>query len=119
MSVPKNTDVKYRPIKTIEGLPVQGEARLKPLLTGDQMLMLEIHYPAGTKSPLHAHQHESVCYIIKGKITSIVGEETYTLEAGDACRHPKGVPHAVEALEDTIFIEVKSPPQALEQFLGT
>ena len=66
-----------------------------------------------------AHQHESLCYIVKGKVRMVVGEETYTLEAGDVCRHPDGVPHSIEALDDTTVVEIKSPAQPLEQFLGT
>ena len=119
MTMARNTDVESWTLRAIEGLPVRGEVRVKPLIRGDQMTMLELHYPAGSASLLHAHQHESLCYVVKGKVKVVVGEETYTLGSGDACRHPKGVLHSIEGLEDATILEVKSPVQPLDQFLGT
>ena len=119
MIVARNAEVEHRAVTSIEGLPPRGEVRMKPLMTGDRMIMLEVQYPAGAGSPLHADQHESLCYIVKGKVRMVVGEETYTLEAGDVCRHPDGVPHGIEALDDATVLEIKSPAQPLEQFLGT
>ena len=53
---------------------------------------MEIHYAPGVGAPLHAqHTHESVVYVIKGKVKSTVGSEEYILGPGDLCRHPKGV----------------------------
>ena len=68
MIVARNVDVAERAIKTIEGLPVQGEVRMKPMMAGDQMVMLEIHYPAGSGSPPHVHRHESIVYVLEGKV---------------------------------------------------
>ena len=118
MLVAKNSEVERRKVDVLEGLPIRGSLFMKPLMFGERMMMLEIHYPAGSASPVHTHQHESVCYIIKGKARAMVDGETYVLEAGDACRHPDGVPHAIEALEDTTLLEIKSPSQPLEEFLG-
>ena len=118
MIVARNAEVMHQVVRTVEGLPFQGEVSMKPLIHGDQMVMLEIHYPAGAGSPLHAHQHESLCYVVKGKVKVVVGEETYTLGPGDTCRHPKGIPHSIESMEDTTLLEVKSPAQPLEHFLG-
>ena len=119
MLVAKNADVEHRVIQSIEGLAIQGEVKMKPMMSGDHMNMLEIHYAAGAGSPTHTHQHESLCYIVRGKARVMVGETSYTLAAGDACRHPENVPHSIEAIEDTLVLEIKSPVQPLEQFLGT
>ena len=88
-------------------------------MVGDQMIMLEIEYRKGAASPVHTHQHESVCYVLLGRIKATVEDTIYTMERGDACRHPEGVPHSVEALEDSTILEIKSPPQPLAEFLGT
>lgn len=108
-----------RAIQSIEGLPVRGSVEMRPLIEGDLMVMLEVHYPAGAASPVHAHSHESLCYIVAGKARASVGDETFTLGAGDVCRHPEGVLHSIEAIEDTTVLEIKSPTQPLDQFLGT
>ena len=120
MLVKKNLDVEYRPLKMIEGLPVRGEAVVKVLMFGDEMVMLEIRYSEGAGSPIHKHTHESVCYVLEGKIKAMVGGETSILGVGDSCRHPTGVLHSVDAYEGAAtFIEIKSPVQDLTQFLGT
>lgn len=119
MILARNSEVEERVVKMIEGRPLQGDVRMKPLMGGDQMIMLEIRYPTGAGSPPHAHQHESLCYVVKGKVKFVVEDETFVVGAGDACRHPEGVTHSVEAIEDATILEIKSPAQPLEQFLGT
>jgi len=48
----------------------------------------------------------------------IVGKEEFILGPGDVCRHPKGVPHGVEGIEESIVVEIKSPAPELGSFLG-
>ena len=67
MLVSENADTEGRAITTIEGLSVRGDVTVKPLMGGDQMVMLEVHYTAGSASPLHTHQHESLCYVVSGR----------------------------------------------------
>ena len=119
MIVSKNAEVGGVAVKSVEGLPVEGSATVKALMAGDRMIMIELTLPSGSSTVLHTHQHESICYVAKGKVRFVVEEETYTLGAGDVCRHPQDVLHSVAALEDSTIIEIKSPAQPLEQFLGT
>ena len=119
MLVAKSASVERRAISTVEGLRVRGQVGLKPMMGGEQMVMLEIHYPPGAGAPPHTHQHETLCYVVKGKVKVVIEGETHILEEGDACRHPQGVLHGIEGMEDATVLEIKSPAQALEQFLGT
>jgi hypothetical protein len=58
-------------VSAVEGKPTYGGNLLvKPLIQGDQMTFLEIHYAAGVGAPLHTHTHESVAYVVKGKVKS-------------------------------------------------
>lgn len=119
MILSRNAEVKGRKIRTVEGKEIRGHLVVKPLIAGDQMTLLEIQYAPGVGAPLHVHQHESLAYVVKGKVKMIVGKEEYILGPGDVCRHPQGVPHAVEGVEESLVIEIKSPVQPIEQFLGT
>ena len=118
MLVAKNDQVDSINLTTVEGRPFTGNVTMKVMMAGDEMNMLEIHYPAGSSSPLHTHQHESVCYVLRGRLKGTVAGETVELGSGDACRHPEGVEHSVEAIEDTTILEIKSPAQPLDEFIG-
>jgi quercetin dioxygenase-like cupin family protein len=95
-----------------------GDLIVKPLIKGDEMTCLEIHYTPGVGAPLHVHSHESLAYVVKGKVKMTVGKEEYILGPGDVCRHPKGVPHGVEGIEESIVVEIKSPAPDISSFLG-
>jgi len=120
MKAAHNADREPVSVHSIEGATVYGDALLvKPLIAGDAMTLLEIHYRAGSGAPPHVHDHESVVYVVRGSVKTVIGAETHTLGPGDACRHPAGEPHAVEALEDAVIVEIKSPPPHLGDLFGT
>jgi quercetin dioxygenase-like cupin family protein len=80
-------------------------------MKSDNILMLEIFRPKGLKDPVHQHDdHETQCHLVKGRCKLVIGDREFIAEAGDSWFHPKGMPHWSEALEDSIQIEVKSPP---------
>ena len=114
----ENKSVLAHPTHSIEGRSGIGTFLVKPLMCGDQMALLEVRVQAGTASALHAHSHESLIYVVSGKLSTTIGSETFILGAGDVCRHAASVVHRVEALEDTTFVEVKSPAPELGKTLG-
>jgi len=115
----RNADVDTVRVTAVEGKATYGgELLLKPLIKGDEMIFLEIRYAKGVGAPLHTHTHESVAYVVKGKVKSRVGNEEFIMGPGDACRHPKGVLHGLEALEDSIVVEIKAPAQDIGTFFA-
>ena len=114
----ENARVEDHPVTTIEGQPNAGTMFVKPLLGGESMALIEVRLRAGVSSSLHAHGHESLLYVVSGRLKTVVDNETFVLGPGDACRHPVGATHKVEALEDTVFVEVKSPPMDFHRIFG-
>jgi quercetin dioxygenase-like cupin family protein len=115
----RNADIEAARVTAVEGKPVYGgELLVKPLIEGEEMTFLEIHYKAGVGAPLHSHPHESIAYVVKGKVKSTVGSDEFVMGPGDACRHPKGVLHGLEALEDSVVVEIKSPAPNLAAFFA-
>lgn len=95
----------------VEGQRMSGEVWLKVVMESDTMLMLQVFREKGVKDPLHRHDdHETSCHLVSGKLRLVIGGETYIANPGDTWFHPKGVDHTSEAIEDSIQIEVKSPP---------
>jgi quercetin dioxygenase-like cupin family protein len=114
----KSESVDAHAVTSIEGQPTSGTFLVKPMLSTEKVSLLEVRVRRGTVSSMHAHSHESIIYVVSGALKTIIGEREYILGAGDACRHPEQVMHSVEALEDTVFVEVKSPIPELSATLG-
>jgi quercetin dioxygenase-like cupin family protein len=115
----RNAEVEAVEVSAVEGKTLYGGNMLiKPLIKGDEMTFLEIHYAAGVGAPLHAHTHESIAYVVKGKVKSTVGSEEFIMGVGDVCRHPKGVLNGLEAIEDSVVVEVKSPAPEIGAFFA-
>jgi len=113
----RNADVEVVAVSAVEGKPLYGgDMLIKPLIKGDEMTFLEIHYAAGVGAPLHTHTHESIAYVVKGKVKSTVGSEEFIMGPGDVCRHPKGVLHGLEAIGDSVVVEIKSPAPDIGAF---
>src|SRR5215831_5152833 len=88
----RNADVEAVAVSAVEGKPTYGgDLLVKALIKGDEMTFLEIHYAAGVGSPLHTHTHESIAYVVKGKVKSTVGGDEFIMGPGDVCRRPKSV----------------------------
>jgi quercetin dioxygenase-like cupin family protein len=98
-------------VRTVEGQPVAGSMRVKRLLRGRNALLVEFHAVQGTATPMHRHEHESLLYVLQGRLRATVGSAVHELGPGDAILHPAGVEHGVEALDRSTWIEVKVPPQ--------
>jgi quercetin dioxygenase-like cupin family protein len=119
MNHSRNASVEALVIRSIEGATTRGDFLIKPLLRGEHMSLLEVHLQPGVASELHAHGHESMLYVVKGKLRTMVGGEDLVLGPGDVGCHPRGVPHMVEALEETVFIEIKSPAPEIAKVLAS
>ncbi len=64
---------------------------------------------AGAELPEHAHPHEQVSTVIRGRFEMTVDGETRTLEPGSVCVIPSGTKHRGRALTDCFILDVFSP----------
>jgi len=120
MLTPPRSDAKAIRVSILEGKQVYGgELLVKPIVLGDEMTLLEIYYAAGVGTPLHAHAHESIVYVVSGKLKGTMEGKVFIMGPGDVCRHPKGVLHGVEALEDSVIMECKSPAPDISAFMAS
>ena len=104
--------VVARPIGAIEGHAGYAGATVKPMLVGEAMVLLEIHRPKGLLDPEHVHRdHESLCYLVSGRMRCVIDGREFIAEPGATWLHRPGVRHFHETLEDSVQIEIKSPPK--------
>ncbi|MFP6728214.1 MAG: cupin domain-containing protein [Alphaproteobacteria bacterium] len=102
--------IPIEPVMAIEGGAEVGNLGIKPLMVGDNVLVMEAHRERGLVDPEHAHDdHESICYLVSGRMRVVIDGKEFIAQPGDVWRHQIGVPHFHETLEDSLQIEIKSP----------
>jgi quercetin dioxygenase-like cupin family protein len=63
----------------------------------------------GALVPRHEHPNEQVATVLEGRLRFVVGEDELIASAGDTVPLAANVPHQVEALEDSVVLDVFSP----------
>ena len=92
----------------VEMLP--GVVR-RTLNEGERTMLCEIALAKGSVVPLHTHPHEQIGYLSRGRIIFRIGDEERELREGDSWCVPSNVPHMVTTLEDSVAIDIFSPPR--------
>ena len=84
------------------------------LITGDRMMLAHVYLEKGCIVPTHSHENEQLTYILEGALKFKIGDdgaEEITVHAGEVLLIPSNVPHQAEALEETLDVDVFSPPR--------
>jgi quercetin dioxygenase-like cupin family protein len=84
------------------------------LITGDRMMLAHVYLKKGCIVPKHSHENEQLTYILEGALKYRMGDdgaEEITVHAGEVLLIPSNVPHQAEALEETLDVDVFSPPR--------
>jgi len=85
------------------------------LVTGDRMMLAQVWLEKGCVVPRHSHENEQLTYILEGALHFWIGEdgeEEVVVNAGEVLHIPSNVPHKAVALEDTLDVDVFSPPRS-------
>ena len=86
----------------------------RKLITGDRMMLAHVFLKKGAVVPMHSHENEQLTYILEGALRFWIGEdqtEEIIVRAGEVLHIPSNVPHKAEAIEDTLDVDVFSPPR--------
>jgi quercetin dioxygenase-like cupin family protein len=81
------------------------------LITGDQLMIAHVYLAKGAIVTEHSHHNEQITYILEGKLRFFMGDEVVDVAAGEVLTIPPHVPHKAEALEDTLDVDVFTPPR--------
>jgi quercetin dioxygenase-like cupin family protein len=84
------------------------------LVTGERAMLAHVYLKKGCIVPKHEHENEQFTYILEGVLKFWLGEDgerELLVRAGEVLHIPSHVPHKAEALEDTLDLDVFSPPR--------
>ena len=93
--------------------------QLKPdlgrrLISTERLMLAHVYLEKGCVVPKHSHENEQLTYILEGALRFWIGEdqkEEVVVRAGEVLHIPSNVWHKAEALEDTLDVDVFSPPR--------
>jgi quercetin dioxygenase-like cupin family protein len=106
-----SADAPVTHITQVEGRPLPGPVLLRLLAATPNLVLVETTFQPGGGSRPHLHaDHDSIVYVVRGRMRVTIGGQTREAGPGDAFLHLPGVEHHMEALEETVTVEVKSPP---------
>jgi quercetin dioxygenase-like cupin family protein len=74
-----------------------------------RLTVARLHLQKYATVPEHSHEHEQVTTVERGALQFTVAGVRQVVRAGESLALSSGEPHAVEALEDTLVIDVFSP----------
>ena len=81
---------------------------------GERAMVAQVFLKKGAIVQTHTHESEQITYILEGALRLWLGangEQDVTVHAGEILTIPSNVPHRAEALEDTLDVDVFSPPR--------
>jgi quercetin dioxygenase-like cupin family protein len=84
------------------------------LITGDRMMLAHVYLDRGCIVPTHRHENEQITYILEGALRFYIGDdgaEVIDVRAGEVLHIPSNVAHKAEALEDTLDVDIFTPPR--------
>lgn len=84
------------------------------LVTGERMMLAHVYLRQGCLVPMHRHENEQLTYVLDGALEFKIGDDrarTVVVRSGEVLFIPSNVPHEALALEDTLDVDVFSPPR--------
>ena len=86
----------------------------RKLITGDAMMIAQVFLKKDALVPQHSHHNEQITFIVSGALHFSIGADRareVVVRAGEVLHIPSNVPHEARALEDTLDVDVFSPPR--------
>jgi len=83
----------------------------RQVIHSDTMTVARMHLRKGCLVPEHSHHNEQISMVEQGSLQFKIGGSERILRAGELVRIPPNVPHSVQALEDSVAVDLFSPPR--------
>jgi quercetin dioxygenase-like cupin family protein len=81
----------------------------RQVIHGTAMTVGRITLSAGAIVPMHEHDNEQTANVLSGRLRFTIGSDVVELAGGESVLIESGVPHEVEALVDSIVLDIFAP----------
>ena len=75
------------------------------------MTVARLYLRKGSSVPEHSHHNEQISMIEQGSLKFVIAGQETVVKAGQVLRIPPNVPHSAEAMEDSVAVDLFSPPR--------
>ena len=104
------TALKYIPWNQVEREKL-NDLIDREMVVGDKIMMARVIMKKGAHVPLHYHHNEQMTYILEGALKFAIDGKEIVVHAGEVLCIPSNMPHEAWALEDTLDLDVFTPPR--------
>ena len=84
----------------------------RQFVVGQDVMIARILIKKGGFVPMHSHVNEQVTYVLAGALKFVIDGREIVVHEGEVLTIPSNMPHSAEALEDTVDLDVFTPPRA-------
>jgi quercetin dioxygenase-like cupin family protein len=114
-----DTDLREASTATLlrwDDLPKESLAPLlsRRVVSGRGAMVAHVYLDKGAIVPRHSHPNEQFTYILEGTLRFRLGSDgthEVIVRKGEILHIPGDLPHEAEALEDTLDLDIFSPPR--------
>lgn len=107
----KSSTVQQHSFNTMPVEPM-GPHLGRQFISGERAMLARVLLKKGAFVPEHRHENEQIVYILEGALRFEIAGEAIIVRAGEVLVIPSNVPHSAEALEDTVDLDIFTPPRA-------
>jgi quercetin dioxygenase-like cupin family protein len=83
----------------------------RKIVPGYELTLAQVYLKRGALVPMHHHESEQMTYVLQGALRVQVAGEELTVREGEVLHIPSQLPHQAEALDDTLVLDLFSPPR--------
>ncbi len=83
----------------------------RQLVVGEHLMVARVLLRKGCIVPLHSHFNEQITHIQSGALQFTLNGKQITVRPGEWLVIPPDMPHTAVALEDTVDIDIFTPPR--------
>ena len=103
-------ELKHIPWNSIE-LEDLNPLLQRQFIVGQNVMVARVLLKKGCIVPEHSHHNEQITYILEGALKFHIEGKEIVLGKGEVMVIPSNVPHSAEAMEDTLDLDIFSPPR--------
>jgi quercetin dioxygenase-like cupin family protein len=84
------------------------------MVSGERAMVAHVYLKKGAIVPTHSHDNEQLTYVFDGALRLWLGEDEEQIvdvRSGEILHIPSNLPHRAEALEETLDVDIFSPPR--------